>query len=228
MTLARSLLLLLIGSLCPARLPAGQTARADLNDKIDALVAPAFQSAAAGFPCKTKERGKPKMLHWEDVDECLNNRVAAKVDWQALSGSLVALRDGTRGISVMEFASAVESVLATHTLAFDRMFIVKDEKALLPLTNSLLKFLPAGSLQDAPVFDRVGTLMGTFGGVYSYESSGTGNPYRLTMFQYADRSGEFKTAPERLLLDSFGIPWKDARSQPGFRLPVDKLQLGAR
>lgn len=227
MILARSLLVVFVGALCAAAFPARQMTR-DLDDRIDALVAPAFQSAVAGFPCKIKERGKPKILHWEDVDDCLNNAAAGKVDWQALSSSLVALRDGIRGLSPMEFAAVVESVVTKHTVIFDKMFIVKDEKALVPLTNSLLRFLPAGSLQDVPVFDKVGTLMGTFGGVYSYESSGSGNPYHLTQFQYADRNGEFKTAPERLLLDSFGIPWKDARSQPGFRLPADKLQLGVK
>jgi len=226
MTRARSLLVVFVGALCAAAFPARQTNR-ELEDKIDALIAPAFQSAVGGFPCKLKGRGKPKILHWEDVDECLNNTAAGKVDWQALSIRLVALRDGTRGLSVMEFAAAVDSALAKHTVTFDKMFIVKDDKALLPLTNSLLKFLPAGSLQDIPVFDKFGTLMGSFGGAYVYESSGSGNPYHLAMFQYADRNGEFKTAPERLLLDSFGVPWKDAKTQPGFRLPADKLLLGA-
>jgi len=28
-----------------------------------------------------------------------------------------------------------------------------------------------------------------------------------------------------LLLDTFGVPWKDAVSQPGFRLPSDKIVL---
>jgi len=216
-----------VAALCAAALPARQTAR-DLDEKIDALVGPAFQSAVAGFPCKIKERGKPKMLRWESVDDCLNSAVAAKVDWQSLSSNLSELRGGIRNFSVMEFAAAVDSVLAKHTVPFEKMFIVKDEKALLPLTNSLLRFLPAGSLQDAPVFDRVGTLMGTFAGVYSYESSGSGNPYHLSLFQYADRNGEFKTVPDKLLLDSFGIPWKDARSQPGFRLSAEKLELGVR
>jgi hypothetical protein len=227
MTLVRSLLVVFVGALCAAALPARQTAR-DLNDKIEALIAPAFQSAVAGFPCKLKERGKPKMLHWEEVDDCLNNAAAAKIDWRALSSSLSEVRDGIRGLSTAEFAAVVESALAKYTVPFEKMFTVKDEKALLPLTNSLLRFLPAGSLQDIPVFDKVGTLMGMFGGVYSYESSGSGNPYHLAQFQYADKNGEFKSAPERLLLDSFGVPWKDAKSQPGFRLPADKLQLGVR
>lgn len=168
------------------------------------------------------------MLRWEDVDGCLNNAAAAKVDWQSLSIRLRELRDGIRDLSAIEFAATVEPVLARHAVPFEKMFIVKDERALLPLTNSVLRFLPAGSLQDAPVFDKVGTLMGTFAGVYSYESSGSGNPYHLYLFQYADRNGEFKTAPGRLLLDSFGIPWKEARNHPGFRLSADKLLLEPR
>jgi hypothetical protein len=223
----RFLLIALAAVLCTAPL-AGRQAAGDLNQKIDALILPAFELATAGFPCKVGTRGKPKMLQWQDVDDCLNNRVSAKVDWESLSKSLRNLRDGIRDLSALEFAAAVDSAMARQTVPYEKMFVVKDEKALLPLTNSVLKFMPADSLQDTPVFDRVGTLMGTFSGVFSYESSGSGNPYRLSMFQYTDRNGEFKSAPDKLLLDSFGIPWREVRSHPGFRLSSDKLQLAVR
>ncbi|MBP1601339.1 MAG: hypothetical protein H6Q06_1490, partial [Acidobacteria bacterium] len=31
--------------------------------------------------------------------------------------------------------------------------------------------------------------------------------------------------PDRLLLGSFGVPWKDARTKKGFRLTMEKLKL---
>ncbi len=223
-TALAGLLAAFLGILYAVPSPRQRTPR-DVAERIERAVAPAFEAAITGFPCKIGTRGKPKMLQWEEVDECLNSKVAAKVDWQALSEQLRQLRDSTRDISALEFSAAVETVLGKYTLPFEKMFVVKDEKTLLPLTNSVLKFLPPDSLQETPVYDKVGTLMGTFAGVYIYESSGSGAKYRLSLFQYLDRNGEFKPVPEKLLLDSFGIPWKDARSHPGFRLSAEKLQI---
>ena len=53
MTLMKSLLIASVAALCAAALPGQRVAR-DLNEKIDALMVPAFQSAVAGFPCKIK------------------------------------------------------------------------------------------------------------------------------------------------------------------------------
>jgi hypothetical protein len=211
-----------------AWLPAGskaQQAGGNIGERIDALIMPALQSAVTRFPCKLKSRGKIKMLRWEEIDECLND-AANQVDYETLAAQLKALRRGPKAPSGMEFAGLVETSLATHSVPFDQMFVVKDPKALLPLTNSVLKFLPQDSLQDAPVFDRAGIRMGSFAGTYSYERSGglsVGTPYRLTLFQYKDRNDNIQAAPDKLLLDSFGVPWSYARSQPGFRLTSDKL-----
>ena len=51
------------------------------------------------------------------------------------------------------------------------------------------------------------------------------NMFRLVLFQYTDRDGQVQSSTERLLLDSFGVPWKDARSRKGFRLTMEKLTL---
>ena len=197
----------------------------ELKAKIDAVVASAYQAATAQFPCKVKSRGKLKMLRWEEVDRCLNS-AAERVDWENLSRQLETLRASAKNLSAGQFSAAVEASLSALALPYEGVFSVKGEDMLLPLTNSVLKFLPADSLQNLPVIDRVGTEVGTFSGVYSYERSGglaTANTYRLVLFQYTDRNGNLQSAAEKLLLDSFGVPWKQAKSQKGFRLTSNRL-----
>jgi hypothetical protein len=100
-------------------------------------------------------------------------------------------------------------------------------RALLPLSSSLLKFLPEGSLQDLPVFNKSGTKVGTFAGTYAFEKMGgiSGTKNQLIQFQYTDLNGNMQGPPEGLLLDSFGVPWKEAISQPGFRMPPNRIIL---
>ena len=199
----------------------------DIKEKIDSILNPAFNSATAAFPCKIGTTGRPKIGKWQDVDKCLNNAIAG-IDWNALATQLKVLRENTKGVPAPEFESAVDSVLASHVLPFEKVFVIKDPKTLLPLTNSLLRLLPADSMKDAPVYEKSGTLLGSFNGVYTYESSGgsgTGARYRLSLFEYSDRNGEPRSVSDRLLLDAYGIPWKEAASQPGFRLTSEKLEL---
>jgi hypothetical protein len=209
----------------PAVSAYSQNPSADLKAKIDAVVSEAYQAAAANFPCKLKARGRAKMLRWQDVEKCLNN-ANDRVDWEALSLELQKIRENGR-YQATDISSAVESSLSAHAIPYDRVFLVKEKKALLPLSNSLLKFLPADSLMDLPVYDKSGTRMGTFSGVYSFEKVGeiSGVKNRYSLFQYTDLRGRMQAAPDRLLLDSFGVPWEGAISQPGFRLPSDRLLL---
>jgi hypothetical protein len=202
-----------------------QSPTGELQNKIDALVAPAYQTVAIAFPCKLKTRGKPKMAQWQAVDRCLNG-AAERVDWRTLAGELEKVRAATPGLTAIEFWAAVDSSFSAHALPYDKVFVLEDPKTLLPLTNSLLKYLPADSLQGLDVVSKDGTRVGSFQGTHSYERSGglaTANTYRLIVFQYADQGGNIQSSSEKLLLDSFGVPWKDARSQPGFRLSSDKL-----
>ena len=108
-----------------------------------------------------------------------------------------------------------------------KIFACKKPNALLPLSSSLLKFLPEGSLQDLPVFSNSGKQIGIFSGPYSFEKAGelSGRTEQHRLFQYADSKGELHSPPDMLLLDSFAVPWKGAASQPGFRLPADKIIL---
>jgi hypothetical protein len=204
----------------------GQGLPAEVKEKVESIINGAYQTATAKFPCKLKSKGSPKMLRRQDVDSCLN-AASDRVDWDAISSQLQNLRQTNR-IPWAELIAAVESSMAAHPLSYEKVFIVKDTKALLPLTNSLLKFLPPDSLQNAPVFLKSGEKVGTYSGVYTFERSGelaAANSYRLSIFQYTDSKGDLQApaASNRLLLDRYGVPWKDAISQPGFRLTSERL-----
>jgi hypothetical protein len=212
--------LLLLGFAVPGF---SQALPEDIKSKVDALVQEAYQSASAGFPCKLKNSGEHKILRWRDVEKCLNN-AEAQVDWEGFAREIKALPGGERYIAT-DLLAVIESSLAAHTLPFDKVFQVKETEALLPLSNSLLKFLPADSLLQLAVYDKDGKRIGTFAGVYTYEKVGeiSGTRMRHTLFQYTDATGRMQPSPDRLLLDSYSVPWKDAKSHPGFRMPVDKL-----
>jgi hypothetical protein len=202
----------------------GQNASADLKGKVDAIVSAAYQSASALFPCKLGAvQDKTKMLSWQDIDKCLNY-ANDRVNWEELSLQVRKIRE-TSGYPVMDLASAIESSLAAHAIPYNKVFRVKETAALLPLSNSLLKFLPANSLMDLPVFSHSGARIGTFSGVYIFEKEGvlSGTIQRHSLFQYTDPSGAIQSSPSSLLLDSFGVVWKDVQSQPGFQLPPDRL-----
>jgi hypothetical protein len=197
----------------------------DLKKQVDAIVQEAYQSATAKFPCKLKSGGKPKMLSWQSADKCLNSAYE-RVDWESISGRLRGIQE-KGGIESVDFQSALEAFLSAQAVAYDRVFKVEDDKALLPLSNSILKFLPVDSLMDLPVTDKTGKKVGNFSGVYTFEKVGeiSGTKQRHSLFQYTDVNGKMQSSSDRLLLDSFGVPWKDAAKQPGFRLPTDRIDL---
>jgi hypothetical protein len=205
-----------------AQTPPGQAARS----RVDGVIANAYQSASAGFPCKVKSGGKPNMMRWETIGECLA-KAYENVDWEEVSQRLQDIRKEF-GLQAGEILSLAESSLASHALTFDRVFVVKDTRALLPLSNPVLKFLPDNSLQNLPVIEKaLKKQVGTFTGTYEFERTGdvSGNKTRLVLFQFTDPKGDIHSAAERLLLDRYGVPWKEAMSQPGFRLPPDKILL---
>jgi hypothetical protein len=201
----------------------GQSSSSGLKTEVDTIIAAAYKSASAKFPCKLKAKGKAKMLRWQDVEECVN-AAFDRVDWTLISKQLREIREKERYAST-EMTLAIEDALTAHALPYSEVFLVKEQKALLPLSNSLLKFLPNESLVDLPVYSKSGTKIGVFAGIYRFEKYGaiSGNKYLRSLFQYTDLKGKMQTPSDKLLLDSFGVPWKDAVSQPGFRLPEDKL-----
>ena len=197
----------------------------DLQKQVDAVVQEAYQSASAKFPCELKAGGKPKMLHWQSADKCLN-RAYERVDWENISRRLKEIQEKGRNESA-EFLSAVEASFSAHAVGYDKVFKVKGDKVLLPLSNSVLKFLPPDSLMDLPVTDKTGKKIGTFSGTYTFEKMGeiSGVKQRHSLFQYMDVNGSIQSSSDKLLLDSFGVSWKDAAPQRGFCLPADKINL---
>jgi len=209
-------------------LPAfGQDGREELKKKVDEIVAQAYKEASVQFPCKLNTSGKAKMGRWKDVENCVNP-AHDLVDWDGHAEALKKIREDERVLHEV-LAAAVEAALTEQALSFDRIFLVKEKvagEALLPLSNSLLKFLPEKSLAELTVFNKKGDLLGTFVGIYSFERSGgleILSGYYIVNFQYADLFGSTQTPGERFLLDSYGVPWRDARVQPGFRLPSNRL-----
>jgi hypothetical protein len=203
-----------------------QSLSSELQKGVDDIVTGAYKTASAEFPCKVGSHGKYHMLKWQTIDGCLNDAYN-RVDWTELSESVSKLRDRA-GSLAGEIPAMIETSLTAHAIPYDKVFLVKDTEALLPLTNSVLKFLPPDSLMDLPVYENTGGRIGTFSGVYTYDKSGglaAANSYRMAIFQYTDLKGEVQTPSgvNRLLLDSYGVPWKGALSQPGFRLYSDKL-----
>jgi hypothetical protein len=210
-----------------------QTLPSDVTQKVDALVGAAVEPAMRQFPCKVKTSGKPKMIRWQDVDKCLNKAVES-VDWDDLSTQLRALKNETRANPANDFLRAVDAALSERTLTFDKVFIVKDSKALLPLTHSVLKYLPSDSLQGLAVFGDTGENVGTFAGVFFSERSGglvSIKSYSLARFQYKDADGNVHSAMDSLHLPtdgigSYGITWSDVEQHLGFSLTSENLNLG--
>jgi hypothetical protein len=204
---------------------------ADLKEKLEKITLAAYESASAGFPCRVKSAGNPKMMRYQEVDSCLND-ANDRVDWKELSQQVKSLQQNER-IPWMDLASALESSFAARSLPFDKVFKVKNETTLVPLSNSLLKFLPSNSLQDLQVFAKTGVKVGSFSGVYSTERAGdlaAANTYQLFVFQFTDPKGnvQLPASANKLLLDRYGVSWQDAMSQPGFRLTPEKLLPGSR
>ena len=197
----------------------------EVKSRIDAVISKAYESASVRFPCNLSTSGKAKILEWQSIGKCLN-RANDRVDWANISRQLQEIKRDS-GFGAADISSLVESSLSDHALAYGKIFTVKNWKALLPLSSSILKFLPEGSLQDLPVFSNSGERIGIFSGPYSFEKDGelSGRTEQHRLFQYADSKGELHGPPDMLLLDSFAVPWKDAASQPGFRLPADKIIL---
>ncbi len=192
-------------------------------EKIDSTVALAYQVAAAKLPCKVSTSSS-RMLDWKDIDKCMD-QARQRIDWDELASQLKQLRPPH--ISEGDFASAVENSLSRQALPYNKLFRVKKPDSLLPLTNSILKYAPEKALMDQPIFPLKGKHpIGVFAGVFFYERAGTlatGSTYKLALFQYVDSHGQMQTPADKLLLDSYGVPWEKVESQTGFRFPVDML-----
>ena len=209
-------------------LPAfGQYNREEVKKKVGLIVTQAYKEASTQFPCRLRTSGKAKMGRWKDVEDCVNP-AHDMVEWDVHAEALKKIFNEER-VPREEFTDVIEEALTEQALLYDKVFLVKEKEAgaaLLPLSNSLLKFLPENSLKDLTVYNKAGDLLGVLIGAYSFERSGglellTG--YRIVNFQYTDLYGIAQAPGERFLLDSYGVPWRDAWHQQGFRLPSNRL-----
>jgi hypothetical protein len=199
----------------------------ELRGRIDIIISGAYNQATVQFPCKIGTTGKIEMAKWQSIDKCLNS-AAERVDWQGITRQLELLHESLPAISIAELEAEVDSSLTAHSITFDKIFEIKNTKANIPLTNSLLKFLPPDSLYKMPVIDKSGKTIGNFVGIYAFERAGglaSANVYRLMLFQYVDLKGNVTSPGEKLLLDSYGIAWKYVSPQRGFRLPPGRIVI---
>jgi hypothetical protein len=204
----------------------GQIDREEIQEKVDAAIAQAYESASKQFPCRLRTSGKVRMVRRPDLDRCLNN-ANNRVDWPALSRQIQEIRMHYR-FQELDMVDIVESSLSKQAIAYYRVFDIREERALLPLSNSLLKFLPEGSFDGMPVHSGDGELLGAFSGIFSYEKRGglsSAESFEMRYFQYTDFKGTIHTPPERFLLDLYAVPWKEAMYKPGFRLPSNEIIL---
>lgn len=196
----------------------------DVETGIDALVAQAYQVASAKLPCKVSTHSGSHMMDWKKIDKCME-QARLRIDWDELSSQLQALRKPN--VSGGDFAAAVEQSFVRQAIPYNKLFRTGDKNALLPLTNSILKYAVQDTLIDKQVLPLKGKqAIGVLSGIFLYERTGaiaTGGNYRLAMFQYTDPQGKMQTPSDKLLLDSFGVAWSEIESKPGFRFPVDFL-----
>ncbi|HSW39296.1 MAG TPA: hypothetical protein VLL97_07380 [Acidobacteriota bacterium] len=195
-----------------------------IQEEVDAVIVQAYESASQQFPCRIRTGGKNRMLRRADLDRCLNY-ANNRVDWDSLSKSIQEIRL-RHGLQEFDMIDMVETSLSRHAIPYNRILDIRDERALVPLSNSLLKFLPEGSFDDMPVYSREGELLGTFSGIYSFEKRGglsSAESFQMKYFQYTDFKGNIHTPAERFLLDSYAVPWKEAMYKPGFRLPSNQI-----
>ena len=202
---------------------AGNVSGRDLSGafeaKIDSLIVAAYQTASGEFPCEPGTGGNPRMMKWQDLDKCLQ-KAEDRVDWNLLAGQIEALRL-EEGLPREDLSPIVETALSAHVIPYDKVIVVKKKNVLLPLTNSVLKYLPEDSLKGLPVFDKKSRKqIGIFFSSFTYERRGglsAANTYKLSYFQYTDLEGDLQapTLNNSLLLDSFGVPWDDAFPGPG-------------
>ena len=208
----------------PAR---GQDKNEEFKKNVDEIVAAAYKEASAKFPCRLRTSGKVRMGDWRDVEQCVNP-AHDLVDWEGHAIALRKIREDAR-VSHEDLTAAIEASLTKHAILYDSVFQVREREAgtaILPLSNSLLKFLPENSLAELPVYSKEGDRIGSFMGTYPFERSGgltVLGEYRRMNFQYTDLNGNAQAPTQLFLVDSFGVPWRDARLQLGFRLPSNKL-----
>ena len=164
----------------------------------------------AGLPAKIKSR--KNIARWDQIDAVLNQQVLPRARLSPVAGPAAGLQS--------QGGSADSGQPAASPILFADLFEIPPGD-FFPLTNSVLKLVPDGSLDGISVFDKSGQLLGTFAGRSRYEKSGDlykSRSYVLYTFEFEVSGGEFRSAGNDNLLDNFLVRWSDVRSRKALDL----------
>lgn len=193
----------------------------------ESVVKEAAQALRKGPPKKLKTRGKSRIIRWEDLDAALA-KLPSQMDYESLDKRLRDLMSKDTGFAPNNevLGDIIGRTLAQEEVRYADLF-TQDDGDLLPITNTVLKFLPEETWKDVPVYDKKGQPLGRFMGKYPYEKSGgllTTKTYRVYYFQYLDKENTSQTAaaPDYIERDAFCVRWADVKDRPALTLATMK------
>jgi hypothetical protein len=144
-------------------------------------------------------------------DQCLmvlkNRKLPVKLEtrgkprrakWEQVDQVLTGLREELQGLAC-EFR-------------FDSVFTTKEDVLYIPLTNNLVRTVPAAALEGLAIFGQSGQAMGEYESRVTYDRSGglyAKKSYTLHYFSFKDTRGQLQSTGNRLLLDDFLVRWRD-------------------
>ncbi|MBI1747480.1 MAG: hypothetical protein HYR55_12940 [Acidobacteria bacterium] len=195
-------------------------------EAIEMVAKEASEPLRQATPQKLKTRGKPKVVRWEDLDAALA-KLPARVDYPALHSRLREMLSRDTGFSPKSevLSDLIEKTLARQEIPYAALFALNDTD-LMPITNSVLKFLPDEAWKDIAVFNRKGERIGNFVGKFAHEKSGglaISKSYRIYYFQYRDKNDVNQVATaDYLERDEYCVEWADIKQRPAFTLATLK------
>ena len=98
----------------------------------------------------------------------------------------------------------------TCQFKFEEIFTTNRAELYFPITNSLVRTVPEGSLQGLGIHNQSGERLGEYDSRAIYSRAGGLNvrrSYTLHFFQFKDKQGRLQSTGNDLLLDSFLAQW---------------------
>lgn len=175
---------------------------------------------------KIKTRGKPKVARWEDVDAQLAS-VTRLLDAKTLLLDLHPAFHGGVPQLTFESRAEIDQLLAECKVDYVKLFLIAEDDAYFPLTNSVLRLTNDEGFANLNVFEKSGFSLGTYAGKYIFEKTGGlsygGGSYRLTFFQYRDNEGALRPSANTNLLDTYIVRWREVKDRAFLQLSIDAL-----
>jgi hypothetical protein len=186
-----------------------------------------IQARSAGIkPRKIKTRGKFKVARWEDVDAQFAEAVKI-LDAKTLLMELHPALQGRAPQLTFESLAEIDQMLGECKVSYHSLFLIEQEEAHFPLTNSVLRLTDDEAFTDLEVLLEDGFSVGTYAGKYLFEKTGGvsygGGNYRLTFFQYRDNEGNLRPSGNANLLDTYRVRWKEIRDRAFLRFSSSDL-----